>query len=166
MTSASSRTKITLSAMYFMDGEWPEAAVQLVVEDLTLRVVRGNRDDYLWEIGSGANWLAYHVGVTLALQRFFLSQQNHPVPGLLIYDQPIQLAQSKWGWAEMKVGNSKTAEASMLVATEEEAERIAEYMASQARDEEVTFLQRCTQRACLGTCTTFGTCIRTRNVGG
>jgi hypothetical protein len=45
----------------------------------------------LWEIGSGANWLAYHVAVTLALQQFFLSHEHHPVPGLLIYDQPSQV---------------------------------------------------------------------------
>lgn len=74
-----------------LDGEWPDAAVELVIQDLTLRVIRGNRDNYLWEIGSGANWLAYHVGVTLALQRFFLAQPSHPVPGLLMYDQPSQV---------------------------------------------------------------------------
>jgi hypothetical protein len=31
------------------------------------------------------------VAVTLALQRFFLEQPNHPVPGILIYDQPSQV---------------------------------------------------------------------------
>jgi hypothetical protein len=49
------------------------------------------REDYLWEIGSGANWLAYHVAVTLALQRFFTREVNHPVPGMMIYDQPSQV---------------------------------------------------------------------------
>jgi hypothetical protein len=29
--------------------------------------------------------------MTLALQEFFLSQGHHPVPGLLIYDQPSQV---------------------------------------------------------------------------
>lgn len=47
--------------------------------------------DYLWEIGSGANWLAYHIVVTLALQRFFLECPHHPVPAFLIYDQPSQV---------------------------------------------------------------------------
>ena len=63
----------------------------MVIEDLTVKIVRGARDDYLWEIGSGANWLAYHVTLTLALQKFFLSETYHPVPGLLIYDQPSQV---------------------------------------------------------------------------
>jgi hypothetical protein len=44
-----------------------------------------------WEIGSGANWLAYHVAITLALQKFFLTEPHHFVPGLLIYDQPSQV---------------------------------------------------------------------------
>ena len=74
-----------------LDAEWPTAPIQIVTEDLTIRVIHTDRSDYLWEIGSGANWLAYHVAVTLALQRFFLEQPNHPVPGILIYDQPSQV---------------------------------------------------------------------------
>jgi len=74
-----------------LDAEWPDAPVRLIVDDLTVKVIRGSRDDYLWEIGSGANWLAYHVALTLALQKFFLTEPNHFVPGLLIYDQPSQV---------------------------------------------------------------------------
>jgi len=74
-----------------LDGEWPEAPVRLIIPELTVKVIRGTRDDYLWEIGSGANWLAYHVAITLALQAYFLKTPNHPVPGLLIYDQPSQV---------------------------------------------------------------------------
>lgn len=55
-----------------LDAEWPDAPVRLMIPDLTVKVIRGTRDDYLWEIGSGANWLAYHVALTLAMQRFFL----------------------------------------------------------------------------------------------
>jgi hypothetical protein len=74
-----------------LDAEWPTAPIQLVVPDLTIKVVQADREDYLWEIGSGANWLAYHVAVTLALQRFFIEVPHHPVPGVLIYDQPSQV---------------------------------------------------------------------------
>jgi hypothetical protein len=74
-----------------LDAERPNAPVRLMVEDLTVKVVRGTRDDYLWEIGSGANWLVYHVALTLALQTFFLQLPHHPVPALLIYDQPSQV---------------------------------------------------------------------------
>lgn len=74
-----------------LDGEWPDAPIQLVIQDLTVKVIRETRDDFLWEIGSGANWLAYHVALSLALQGFFLRLPHHPVPALLIYDQPSQV---------------------------------------------------------------------------
>ena len=73
-----------------LDAEWRDAAINLIINDLTLKVIRGTRDDYLWEIGSGANWLAYHIAVSLALQRFFLKTPAHPVPSFLMYDQPSQ----------------------------------------------------------------------------
>lgn len=74
-----------------LDAEWPDAPIRLVISDLTIKIVQGSRDDYLWEIGSGANWLAYHVSVSLALQRYFLKTPGHPVPGFLVYDQPSQV---------------------------------------------------------------------------
>jgi Protein of unknown function (DUF3732) len=74
-----------------LDAEWPSAPVQLSVEDLTVKVVHKDRTDFLWEIGSGANWLVYHLAMTLALQRYFLEDVSHPVPGLLVYDQPSQV---------------------------------------------------------------------------
>lgn len=73
-----------------LDAEWPEAPILLLLEDLTIKVIHPDRSDFLWEIGSGANWLAYHIAVTLALHRFFLVG-HHPVPGLLVYDQPSQV---------------------------------------------------------------------------
>jgi hypothetical protein len=74
-----------------LDAEWPNTPIRLNVSDLTVQVVQPDRQDYLWEIGSGANWLAYHVATTLGLQRFFLDGKDHPAPGLLIYDQPSQV---------------------------------------------------------------------------
>jgi hypothetical protein len=38
-----------------------------------------------------ANWLAYHIALSLALQGYFLRLPQHPVPALLIYDQPSQV---------------------------------------------------------------------------
>lgn len=74
-----------------LDAEWPTAPIRLEIKDLTVRVIRGPRDDYLFEIGSGANWLAYHLALSLALQNFFLSSPHHPVPSFLVYDQPSQV---------------------------------------------------------------------------
>ena len=39
----------------------------------------------------GANWLSYHVAVSLALQEFFLEEETNPVPSFLVYDQPSQV---------------------------------------------------------------------------
>ncbi|MGA2712778.1 MAG: DUF3732 domain-containing protein [Bryobacteraceae bacterium] len=74
-----------------LDAEWPDAPIKLIIDDLTVKVLRGNREDYLWEIGSGANWLAYHVAISLALQSFFLAEPHHPVPAMLVFDQPSQV---------------------------------------------------------------------------
>jgi hypothetical protein len=82
---------IVATIVPLLDAEWPDAPIEMAIDDLTVKVIHTERSDYLWEIGSGANWLAYHVGVTLALQRFFTEIPNHPVPSMLIYDQPSQV---------------------------------------------------------------------------
>lgn len=73
------------------DAEFPEDPVALSIEDLTLKIRRSTRDDYLWEIGSGANWVAYHVAMTLALHEYFLELPQSSVPSFLVYDQPSQV---------------------------------------------------------------------------
>jgi hypothetical protein len=66
--------------------------VSLDLTDLTVKITgEKGRTDYLWEIGSGANWLAYHVATTLALQKLFTAMRDSPVPGFLLYDQPSQV---------------------------------------------------------------------------
>ena len=82
---------IAATIIPMLDAEWPNAPIQLVIDDLTIKVIHTEREDLLWEIGSGANWLAYHLAVTLALQRFFIEVPHHNVPGLLVYDQPSQV---------------------------------------------------------------------------
>lgn len=74
-----------------LDCEFESAPIELSIKDLSIRVVGRDRKDWLWEIGSGANWLSYHIAVTAALQRFFLRTPMHPVPHLLVYDQPSQV---------------------------------------------------------------------------
>ena len=43
----------------------------------------------LSRIGSGENWVGYHVVTFLALHRWF-REQRRPVPGILVFDQPSQ----------------------------------------------------------------------------
>jgi hypothetical protein len=74
-----------------LDAERPNDPIELSVTDLTIRVKGRSREDYLWEIGSGANWLAYHIAVSLSLQQLFVEDEPSPVPGFLVYDQPSQV---------------------------------------------------------------------------
>ena len=74
-----------------LDAESPNDPVSLSDTELTLRVQRVGREDFLWEIGSGSNWLSYHVAITLALHQFFLSLPACPVPNFIVYDQPSQV---------------------------------------------------------------------------
>ena len=62
--------------------------------ELNVRFRREGADhaDYLWEIGSGENWMAYHLAMLLALHTVFLSRrENNPVPTFLVIDQPSQV---------------------------------------------------------------------------
>jgi hypothetical protein len=74
-----------------LDAEDPEKPISLSDTELTIKVHSRERDDFLWEIGSGSNWLSYHVAVALALQQYFLTLPRCPVPGFLVFDQPSQV---------------------------------------------------------------------------
>lgn len=74
-----------------LDTERPNDPLSLEIDDLTVKVSGSNRDDYLSEIGSGSNWLSYHIAVMLALHQYFLSLTHSPVPGFLVMDQPSQV---------------------------------------------------------------------------
>lgn len=75
-----------------LDAERPNDPAELVVDELTIRVIgTGGRSDFLWELGSGANWLSYHVAALLSLHVLFLEQKQNPVPSFLIFDQPSQV---------------------------------------------------------------------------
>ncbi|MFN8993628.1 MAG: DUF3732 domain-containing protein, partial [Pseudomonadota bacterium] len=74
-----------------LDVESPNDPISLEINDLTIKVHGADRDDYLSEIGSGSNWLAYHLAILLALHQYFLAQRNSPVPALLVLDQPSQV---------------------------------------------------------------------------
>jgi len=74
-----------------LDIESPNAPISLETNDLTIKVLGSDRDDYLSEIGSGSNWLSYHLAVLLSLHKFYLSQRDSPVPAFLVLDQPSQV---------------------------------------------------------------------------
>ncbi|QYA05015.1 DUF3732 domain-containing protein [Rhizobium sp. B21/90] len=63
-------------------------------KELNVKFMRdgASRPDFLWEIGSGENWMAYHLAALLALHGIFLRRKgDNPVPTFLIIDQPSQV---------------------------------------------------------------------------
>ncbi|OPD59414.1 DUF3732 domain-containing protein [Bacillus anthracis] len=74
-----------------LDVERPDDIVSLSISNLTVKVKGEGREDFLWEIGSGSNWLSYHIAITLALQAFFQESLYSPVSSFLVYDQPSQV---------------------------------------------------------------------------
>lgn len=63
------------------------------LKDLTLEISsKSGRKDYLWEIGSGSNWLGYHIATILSLQEHFLklAKKDNHVPSFVVFDQPSQ----------------------------------------------------------------------------
>ncbi len=66
--------------------------VRLNIRELTLQFGRlSGRTDFLWEVGSGQNWVGYHVAGMLALHEHFTSLNLNPVPRFLVIDQPSQV---------------------------------------------------------------------------
>lgn len=87
-------TKISVKQMELlklMDAERPDDPFRLDYKNLTVEVDgKDGRKDYLWEIGSGSNWLAYHISTILGLQEFFATFQSS-VPNFVVFDQPSQV---------------------------------------------------------------------------
>ncbi len=75
-----------------MEVEFQEGNASISVEDLAIKVqVSPDSDEMtsLSEIGSGANWVCYHLAGILAIHDH-LSQNECPVPRTLLIDQPSQ----------------------------------------------------------------------------
>jgi hypothetical protein len=62
------------------------------LDPVALTVVAGDPEDPMWlneDIGSGKNWVGYHLVTLLALHKHF-ANDNRPVPRMLMFDQPTQ----------------------------------------------------------------------------
>lgn len=67
-----------------------EGDIRLDLTKLTIVADKGPRSMELADIGSGQNWLGYHLVVHLALHRF-LVEADRPTPRFLFLDQPTQV---------------------------------------------------------------------------
>ncbi len=76
----------------FLNAERSDDEISLDIEDLTLRFRSPNgQADALWEIGSGANYMSYHLSTLLSLQKFFLKRKSSHVAKFIFFDQPSQV---------------------------------------------------------------------------
>ena len=73
---------------------------QLDVKELTVKFGnRNGRTDYLWEVGSGQNWVGYHLATLLATHDYLLRMESNPVPSFLVVDQPSQVYFPETAWS-------------------------------------------------------------------
>ena len=88
--------------------------VRLNTRELTLqfRPLSG-RTDFLWEVGSGQNWVGYHIAGLLALLEHFNGLPQNPVPRFLMIDQPSQVYfPEAWPTMDQTPGGNKPSERS------------------------------------------------------
>lgn len=73
--------------------------VALDTKELTVKFngLKG-RTDYLWEVGSGQNWVGYHLAALFALHEFLIGRPDSPVPSFLVIDQPSQVYFPESSW--------------------------------------------------------------------
>jgi hypothetical protein len=71
--------------------EHAEQGARIDIDRLTIVADTDQGPAYMdrGEIGSGMNWVGYHLSAYLALQQFFITRQR-PVPRFLLLDQPSQ----------------------------------------------------------------------------
>ena len=72
-----------------LELEHAEGRIRLDLKKLSVVAETVTGPIPLSRIGSGENWIGYHVVTFLALHRWF-RDRNRPVPGILIFDQPSQ----------------------------------------------------------------------------
>ncbi|MBL7717690.1 MAG: DUF3732 domain-containing protein [Flavipsychrobacter sp.] len=91
----SAKSKITTSIKHYADIFRAENRGELIEfnhKDLMLNFLMPNgRREALYEIGSGHNYMAYHIATLLGFHEFFLSLSHHPTPSFIIFDQPTQV---------------------------------------------------------------------------
>lgn len=86
-------TRLNVVASYLsqyakqLDVEGAGEPVRLDLGDLTIVIDEPDGPLPLANLGSGQNWVGYHIAIHLALHRFFVAQAR-PVPRFVMFDQP------------------------------------------------------------------------------
>jgi len=77
----------------FLRLERADEWIELKINSLNLQFTdqTRNRRDVLSDLGSGENWMGYHLATFLALHNHFAKQTHSPVANFLVIDQPSQV---------------------------------------------------------------------------
>ncbi len=70
--------------------EHSESPIGFEFKNLTVAAYKDTGPIRLPQMGSGENWMGYHIITHLALHKLFVEKQR-PVPGFLMFDQPTQV---------------------------------------------------------------------------
>lgn len=73
-----------------LDVEYEDDPIRFDISKLTMFIDTNTKPIALPQIGSGANWVAYHLLIVFALHQHFI-QNKRPVPRFIIIDQPTQV---------------------------------------------------------------------------
>ncbi|MGF7077723.1 DUF3732 domain-containing protein [Mucilaginibacter sp. UYCu711] len=73
-----------------LDVEYKNAPIRFDINKLTIFADTMNKPIGLGQMGSGANWVSYHLLIHFALHQHFIQAQR-PVPHFLMLDQPSQV---------------------------------------------------------------------------
>jgi hypothetical protein len=73
-----------------LDVEYENDPIRFDLNKLTMYIDTDVKPIALPQIGSGANWVAYHLLVIFALHQHFI-QNDRPIPRFIVIDQPTQV---------------------------------------------------------------------------
>ena len=73
-----------------LDLEHQDSPIRFDIKKLTIFADTPTKSISLTHMGSGANWVAYHLLIHFALHKHFVKAER-PVPRFLILDQPSQI---------------------------------------------------------------------------
>ena len=81
----------TYASGYF-NAERSNDNILLDTDNLTISFKNKHDDkNFLWEIGSGHNFLAYHISTILSIHQYLFDKPESKIPQMIIFDQPSQV---------------------------------------------------------------------------
>lgn len=108
-----------------LELEHAEGRIRLDLKRLSVVAETVSGPIPLYRIGSGENWVGYHVVALLALHRWF-RERHRPVPGFLVLDQPSQAHYPADSDADSVDDVDRVAVHSLFRFLHDEAERIGD----------------------------------------